>query len=192
MTTKNIRTTHMLKKIVSAVAIALACTACQQQDAHQGPSHVAQAAHHNMVMHTYREHANDSNDWIYLYVLYSDSSSSTSSTVASTPQYYYRSSTPVTNFTSTQFTRVSGGALPKDVKEEEEKSEEVSEQEVTEAQEPADVAQAETQESAAEATSTESAATAGGGRSEPESSEGESSSSDSGSSDGGGGGGGDD
>lgn len=192
----------MLKKVIGSFALALALAACSpQQDAHHTLAHVQ---HHNMVVHEYREHGSDSNDWIYWYVLYSNSSSpsttSSTTTASTTPQYYYRSATPVTNFSTTPFTRVTGGALPKDVKEEVDKSEETAEHEMTANDEPADVAQTEAQDASAEAAAA-AAGGAGGREEESENTQNESQSestssestsgSDSGSSGGDSGGGGD-
>jgi uncharacterized membrane protein YgcG len=158
----------MLKKVIGSLALPLALAACSPQDAHHPLAHVQ---HHNMVAHEYREHGSDSNDWIYWYVLYSSSTgptstTSSSATTSSTPQYYYRSTSPVTNFSTTQFTRVNGGALPKDVKEEVDKSEETGEHEMAANEEPADVAQTEAQEASAEAaaeSAADAAVTAAGG-----------------------------
>lgn len=118
--------------------------------------------HHSRgaVVHEYRQRTND-DGFIFWYILYSQMNN------GDTQTYYYRSQTPVINFSSTPFTRSPTAALPKEVEQEIEKSEAVTEEQLTPDQEPAEAQN----EVISEPTSSESSST-------PESSSSDSSDSD--------------
>jgi hypothetical protein len=179
----------MVSKILKVISVALVIAlvaACEP-----APRQHHQVQKQNVKVHQYRSHVDGSNDWLYWYVIYLNSSNSTQST------YYYSSPTPVSNFSSVNFTR-GGSSLPKEVEQQIEKAEQLPETELATEAQPAEIAQeveqvAETE--AAQLDAQQDAMTNEGGpdptpadTSESVSSD-TSSSSDSGSSDSGGGGG---
>lgn len=87
----------------------------------------------DVTIREYKQHgqwSNTSDEWLYWYIVY------TTVNGTSTPAYYYSSYTPVSNFATTQFSRVTTGQLPREVEENVEKAELVQEETLPEAEQP--------------------------------------------------------
>lgn len=150
-----------MKKLLLLTLISIgALTACDESP--RGYHH-----HDTARVHAYRTHKDDGS-FLYWYLLYTSNGTS----------YYYSSDTQVTNFTSANFTRVTG-ALPANVREQVQQAEDEGEQQLDQAQEPADVVQDQTALDAAQDAMTNE----GGPDNSTSSSESSTSSSDSSSSD---------
>jgi uncharacterized membrane protein YgcG len=161
--------TKIVLGILALIGITLLLASCDEQPSQRHYKHQKKSTE---TVHVYQESQPD-NSWIYWYIFYNDSTSTT---------YYYRSSTPVSNFSSVQFSSSKNG-LPPEVEKEVDASKELPPEEVPAQEQNADMQQA-------EATDNEMAGDGPNDTSMSESSgDAGSASSDAGSSDSGGGGG---
>jgi len=115
-------------KFIFALLVSVALAAC-------GGHHHSRAklAYGGGNVKEYRVQQSD-NSWMYWYVLYSSMDHQTS-------VYYYRSSTPLTSYSSASFTRAAGNQLPDEVASEVGRGQEVGEQQLNEQELPGSVEQ---------------------------------------------------
>lgn len=122
----------MVLGLVMLIGLA-ACQPAKERLAQHKKHHSAE----EWTLHSYRFHpANDDGTWVYYYMLsdpYACSSCNNSSSTRPDPSrsaslYYYRSTTPVTDFRSVPFTRATSGA-PKEMQDELKSAKDLEEEE---------------------------------------------------------------